>query len=120
MKFVRLHPKEVKYCSTLDWDELMIYLKTKYGIKFQKQFEKQLSEKIINTLKNLSVNDVTDPIKITNGFMILKINNIREKKIENDQEKLLQELIISETNRKYNQFSIIYYNKLKLNTEISE
>ena len=52
--------------------------------------------------------------------MILKINNIREKKIENDQEKLLQELIISETNRKYNQFSIIYYNKLKLNTEISE
>jgi peptidyl-prolyl cis-trans isomerase SurA len=82
--------------------------------------EKQLSEKIINTLKNLSVNDVTDPIKITNGFMILKINNIREKKIENDQEKLLQELIISETNRKYNQFSIIYYNKLKLNTEISE
>ena len=46
MKFVRLHPKEVKYCSTLDWDELMIYLKTKYGITFQKQFEKQLSEKL--------------------------------------------------------------------------
>ena len=34
-------------------------------------------------------------------------------------EKLLQELISSETNKKYNQFSIIHYNKLKLNAEIS-
>ncbi len=82
--------------------------------------EKQLSEPIINALKNLSVNDISEPIKITNGFMILKINNIREKKIENDQEKLLQELIDFETNKKYSQFSMIYYNKLKLNSEISE
>ena len=82
--------------------------------------EKQLSGPIINALKNLSVKDISKPIKITNGFMILKINNIREKKIENDQEKLLQELIDFETNKKYRQFSMIYYNKLKLNSEISE
>jgi len=82
--------------------------------------EKQLSGPIINALKNLSVKDISEPIKITNGFMILKINNIREKKIENDQEKLLQELIDFETNKKYRQFSMIYYNKLKLNSEISE
>ena len=82
--------------------------------------EKQLSETITDTLKNLPINDISDPIKIANGFMILKINNIREKKIENDQEKLLEELIASETNKKYNQFSIIYYSKIKLNTEISE
>jgi len=81
--------------------------------------EKQLSKTILNTLKNLSVNDTSEPIKITNGFMILEIKNIREKKIKNDQEKLLQELISSETNKKYNQFSIIHYNKLKLNAEIS-
>ena len=82
--------------------------------------EKQLSRAILNTLKNLSVNDTSEPIKIANGFMILEIKNIREKKIKNDQEKLLQELISSETNKKYNQFSIIHYNKLKLNAEISE
>ena len=82
--------------------------------------EKQLSQTIVDNLKNLSVNDISNPIRIANGFMILKINNIREKKIENDKEKLLQELITSETNKKYNQFSVIYYNKLKLNTEINE
>ena len=82
--------------------------------------QKQLSKKIINALKNLSVGETSEPMKIANGFMILKINNIREKKIENNKEKLLQELIKSETNKKYSQFSIIYYNKLKLNSSINE
>ena len=93
---------------------------SKFGGNLGWVSEKQLSGKIADTLKNLSVNDISDPIKIANGFMILKINNIREKKIENNQEKLLEELIESETNKKYKQFSIIYYNKLKLNSEISE
>ena len=52
--------------------------------------------------------------------MILKINDLREKKIENNKEKILQGLIRAETNRKYAQFSLIYYNKLKLNSVISE
>ena len=93
---------------------------SKFGGNLGWVSEKQLSGKIADTLKNLSVNDISDPIKIANGFMILKINNIREKKIENNQEKLLEELLESETNKKYKQFSIIYYNKLKLNSEISE
>jgi peptidyl-prolyl cis-trans isomerase SurA len=82
--------------------------------------EKQLSEKIIDAIKNLSINDISKPIKIANGFMILKIDNIKEKKIKNSKEQLLQELVISETNRKYGQYSLIYYNKLRLNTVISE
>ena len=82
--------------------------------------EKQLSKKIIDAIKNLLVNDISKPIKIANGFMILKIDNIKEKKIKNSKEQLLQELVISETNRKYGQYSLIYYNKLRLNTVISE
>jgi peptidyl-prolyl cis-trans isomerase SurA len=80
----------------------------------------QLSKEIINIIKNLSINEISEPIKIPNGFMILKVNDIREKKIESDKEKLLQELIQTETNKKYAQFSMIYYNQLKLNTVISE
>ena len=80
----------------------------------------QFSEKILAVIKNLSINETSEPIKIANGFMILKINDIREKKIESDKEKLLQELIQAETNKKYAQFSIIYYNKIKLNSVISE
>ena len=82
--------------------------------------EKQLSEKIIDAIKNLSINDISKPIKIANGFMILKIDNIKEKETENNKEQLLQELVISETNKKYEQYSLIYYNKLRLNTVISE
>tara|TARA_B110000971_G_scaffold78786_1_gene80908 strand:+ start:4360 stop:5274 length:915 start_codon:yes stop_codon:yes gene_type:complete len=80
----------------------------------------QFSKKILDAIKNLSINEISEPIKIANGFMILKINDIREKKIESDKEKLLEELINAEINKKYAQFSIIYYNKLKLNSVISE
>ena len=93
---------------------------SKFGGKLGWFSEKQLSKKIIDAIKNLLVNDISKPIKIANGFMILKIDNIKEKKIEKSKEQLLRELVISETNRKYGQYSLIYYNKLRLNTVISE
>ena len=46
MKEVRLDPKEVEYCSTLEWDELMTYLEKKYGAEFKEQFTKQIIEKM--------------------------------------------------------------------------
>ena len=80
----------------------------------------QLSNKILDILTNLSIDELSEPIKIPNGYMILKINDIREITIEKDKEKILDDLIKVETNNKYSQFSIIYYNKLKLNSVISE
>ena len=80
----------------------------------------QLSYKILDILTNLSIDEISEPIKIPNGYMILKINDIREITIEKDKEKLLDDLIKVETNNKYSQFSIIHYNKLKLNSVISE
>jgi len=80
----------------------------------------QLSNKILDILTNLSIDEISEPIKIPNGYMILKINDIREITIEKDKEKLLDDLIKVETNNKYSQFSIIHYNKLKLNSVISE
>ena len=80
----------------------------------------QLSNKILDILTDLSIDEISEPIKIPNGYMILKINDIREVAIEKDKEKLLDELIKVETNNKYSQFSIVYYNKLKLNSVISE
>ena len=80
----------------------------------------QLSNKILDILTDLSIDEISEPIKIPNGYMILKINDIREITIEKDKEKLLDDLIKVETNNKYSQFSIIYYNKLKLNSVISE
>ena len=80
----------------------------------------QLSNKILDILTDLSIDEISEPIKIPNGYIILKINDIREITIEKDKEKLLDDLIKVETNNKYSQFSIIHYNKLKLNSVISE
>ena len=82
--------------------------------------EQQLSVKINETIKELKINDISKPIKIPNGFLILKIKNKRQEKIELDKKKLLDEAIVFETNRQYKQFSIIYFNKIKLNSIISE
>ena len=82
--------------------------------------EQQLSAKIHETIKELKINDISKPIKIPNGFLILKIKNKRQEKIELDKKKLLDEAIVFETNRQYKQFSIIYFNKIKLNSIISE
>jgi len=93
---------------------------SKFGGKLGWIKSNQLSNKILDILTDLSIDEISEPIKIPNGYMILKINDIREVAIEKDKEKLLDELIKVETNNKYSQFSIIYYNKLKLNSVISE
>ena len=47
---MKLDPNEIEYCSTLEWEPLMIYLEKKYGIKFQQQFAKQIMEKVENNI----------------------------------------------------------------------
>ncbi len=82
--------------------------------------EKQLSQPTMTAIKNLEIGEISEPINITNGFMILKIDNKKQKKIAMDKEKLIDEAINFEKNKQYNQFSIIYFNKIKLNSVISE
>ena len=82
--------------------------------------EKQLSQEINLAINKLRIGEISKPIKISNGFLILKIDNLKQKEIEIDKKKLLEEAILFETNKQYGQFSIIYYNKIKLNSIISE
>ena len=82
--------------------------------------EKQLSQSIIASIKNLKIGKLSKPIRVINGFLILKIENKKQKKIALDKKKLLEEAIKFEKNKQFNQFSIIYYNKIKLNSIISE
>ena len=82
--------------------------------------EKQLTKEIIIGIKKLRIDEVSKPIKIANGLLILKIKDKKQKIVENDRKKLLEEAILFETNKQYNQFSIIHYSKIKLNSIISE
>ena len=54
------------------------------------------------------------------GFLIIQINDKKEKKISIDFEKELDFLIKKETNRILNQFSSIYYQKIRKNINLNE
>jgi len=79
-----------------------------------------LSLTLISSLKNLKIGEYTKPVKIGSRFIILKINDIKKEKKIIDNEKELKNLIKIEENRQLNNFSKIYFDKLKLNTKINE
>ena len=82
--------------------------------------ETLLSENLVKILNSLKNGSVTKPIKYPNGYLVLKINNKREIKQNIDLEKELQEMIKFEQNKQLNQFSLLFYKKLKQNIEINE
>ena len=79
-----------------------------------------LSTEIIRKLENLKINSYSSPIKISNNYLILKINDIKEVAIEFDKQKEIDKMVMSETSKQLDKFSNIFYNKIKLNSTISE
>ena len=79
-----------------------------------------LSEIIMEKLNSLEINEYSSPLQIDNNFLIFKINEIRKIKIEIDKGKELDKMIYIETTKQLDKISNIFYNKLKLNSEISE
>ena len=61
---------------------------------------------------NLKKGEITKPIFTPNGYLILKIDEIKYIK-KNMMKKELDELIKIKTNQQLNQQSIIYFNKIK-------
>ena len=82
--------------------------------------ENSLNNKIKKELKKKEKNQFTNPITLPGGFLILKINDIKETKIEKNTEKELKKLITDSKNSQLNQFSIMYFNKVKEDIEINE
>ena len=79
-----------------------------------------LSKNIIEKLNLIEIGKYTDPIQVNNAFIVLKINDVRKvtKNINFNNE--FEKLIIIEKNRQLNNFSIIHFNKIKKNINISE
>ena len=82
--------------------------------------ELQISKQIIEKIENLNLEQISDPIKVNNSFLIIKVNQKKELKNKIDLEKELEKLINIETNRQLNNFSIIFYKRLRKNLEINE
>ena len=75
--------------------------------------ENSINKDLANKIKNLKTGEVTQPIVIPGGFLILKLKDTREKIISIDVNDELNKLIKIKTNQQLNQFSNIYFNKIK-------
>ena len=82
--------------------------------------ELQLSSKVRNKINKLEIGQVSKPIKIQNGYLLIKINDKKEFKENINIEDQLTKLINKEKNRQLNTFSNIFYKRLKKNIEINE
>ena len=79
-----------------------------------------MSQKIKNEVKKIKVGDYTNPIVIPGGFLIIKIEDIREKDNSSDLNNEVEKIIKDKTNEQLNQFSNIYFNKIKKDIVINE
>ena len=83
--------------------------------------ENQLSKEIVKELERLKINEYTKPINIIEGYLLLKVEDI--KKIKNNNlniDKELKKLENYERNKQLNRMSNIFFNKIKSNTTINE
>jgi len=92
----------------------------KTGGKLEWISENKLNELILKNINDLKIGDHTIPIRIPSGFLILKIEDKKEieKKINIQDE--IKKTVRFKTNNQLNQFSKIYFNKVKKEIDISE
>ena len=82
--------------------------------------EDTLNENLKKILSELNVNEITKPLTIPGGFIILKINEIKKKEKKQNIENEVKRIINFKKNDQLKQFSKIYFNKVKKNTKIHE
>ena len=75
--------------------------------------EDNLNKTILDLIKDLNQGQYSKPIRTSGGFLIIKIEDIKEYEKEFDLNKKIKEVIEFKTNEQLNQFSKIYFNKIK-------
>ena len=82
--------------------------------------ENSIDKKILSKILNLQNGEYTSPILLPGGFLILFVKDKKEIKKEIDVEKELTLRIRSLQNQQLNQYSNIYFKKIKKNILINE
>ena len=88
----------------------------KLGWIKETSLNKVINEKIVNLKKGQH----TQPIVISGGFLLLKVEDIKIIDQQLDLQKEVEKRIISEKNQQLNRFSLMYYNKIKKDVNIDE
>jgi len=82
--------------------------------------EKSINKKLNKKIKNLNIGEFTKPIVIPSGFLIIKLEDLKEEDKEINLEEEIKKLVNLKTNQQLNQFSNIYYNKIKKDIKIEK
>jgi len=77
--------------------------------------ESSLNENIKKNIKDLKNGQITKPIILSNGIMVLKLEDTKTSETTINVKDELKKAINYERNRQLNQYSKIYYNKIKKN-----
>jgi peptidyl-prolyl cis-trans isomerase SurA len=81
--------------------------------------ENSINNNIKKNISGLKVGEFTKPIILSNGILILKLINTKNLETTIDIENELKKAINYERNRQLNQYSKIYYNKIKKNLDFN-
>ena len=79
-----------------------------------------LSKNISKALSSLKKGDITNPISVPGGFLILRLDDKKFTKKDVNLEEELNKLIKIKTNQQLSQFSNIYFNKVKKEILVNE
>ena len=82
--------------------------------------ELQISKILKKNIIQLKKGEVSDPIKISGGYLLIRLNDKKEFEEEVDIETEIKKLISIETNRQLNTYSAIFYKRLRKNININE
>tara|TARA_B110000037_G_scaffold168557_1_gene190951 strand:+ start:24 stop:941 length:918 start_codon:yes stop_codon:yes gene_type:complete len=77
--------------------------------------ENSLNKKIKKNIIDLKIGETSEPIILSTGVLLLRVDNIKNSKINIDRDSEFKRAINYERNRQLNQYSKIYFNKIKKN-----
>ena len=80
--------------------------------------ESKFSKILLKFIKKTKIGTITEPIPISGGILILKVENKRVEENKMDLDKKMKELIEIEKNNQLNNFSRNYFNQVKNNIKI--
>jgi len=80
--------------------------------------ESNFSQLLLKSIKKTKIGSITEPIPISGGILIIKVENKRVVENKIDLEKKMEELIDIEKNKQLNNFSTNYFNQVKNNIKI--
>ena len=74
-----------------------------------------MNQNIKKTIFELKPGEFSKPIRTSSGFLIIKIEDKKEYETKFDLNKKVEEIVRFKTNNQLDQFSSMYFNKLKKN-----